>query len=98
MIDEIPIELRRNYVTDIDTFLSSEGGKYFLGSLKSEYKDCVEALIDADITAEYTPLTREGFIGDIRRLKATINSMQVLRDELVASIKDHEVEKETNVC
>jgi hypothetical protein len=96
MMDEIPVELRRNYVTDIDSFLSSEGGVYFLDSLKVEYKDCVEALIDADITAEYTPLTREGFIGDIRRLKATINNLQVLRDELVASIKDHELEKETD--
>ena len=80
-------------VSDIDRFLSSLGGKYYLKELRKDYEDRTEFMLNAPIDDKYTPFTREGFIGELRQLKATEHILRDIKAQLVDEIKE---QTETN--
>lgn len=80
-------------VSDIDKFLSSLGGKYYLNTLRKDFEDRTEYLLNAPVDDKYTPFTREGFIGELRQLKATEHMLRDLKAQLVDEIKE---QTETN--
>lgn len=84
---------KTSIVRDIDTFINSVGGKYYLSQLRKDYEDRTEFMLNAPIDDKYTPFTREGFIGELRQLKATEHLLRDIKAQLVDEIKE---QTETN--
>lgn len=83
-------------VRDIETFLGSLAGKYYAKHFQQLQADRIDYLLDQSINSEYTVLTREGFIGEIRQLREDSNLLQNLKTQLVEEIKESQLNKETN--
>lgn len=85
---KLDLAQKTSVVNDIDKFLTSIGGKYYMSVIKDDLVDRTEFLINTHVDNNFTPFAREGFIGELRQLKATEHMLQDLKAQLVDEIKE----------
>jgi|TARA_R110000782_G_scaffold223036_1_gene310055 hypothetical protein len=95
-IDEVPVAMAPTLVTQIESFLASDAGQLYKDAYILELDARMEHLLHQPVDANYTPFTREGFIGEVRQLKLDSVFLERLRAQLVENITEHQIQQETN--